>query len=107
MEEQGYDVIQAESGAAALAQLDTDDTVALLVTDLSMPGMDGVKLIREAQQQRPRLRAILLTGYAGETTLLAMNGALSGSFTLLRKPISGTELADRAAALLEGCRAAG
>ena len=107
MEEQGFDVVQAESGTAALAQLDIHDTVALLVTDLSMPGMDGVKLIREAQQRRPRLRAILLTGYAGETTLLAMNGALSGSFTLLRKPVSGAELADRAAALLEGCRAAG
>ena len=33
---------------------------------------------------------------------LAVSGALSGSFTLLRKPVSGMELTDRAAALLEG-----
>lgn len=106
LEEHGYSVASAESAADALAYLDAGEPVDVLVTDLSMPGMDGVKLIGEAQRQRPRLRAILLTGYAGEATSLAVSGALSGSFTLLRKPISGAELADRAAALLEGCQVA-
>jgi CheY-like chemotaxis protein len=65
-----------------------------------MPGMDGIALIRAAQGRRPRLAAILLTGYAGEDALAA-GGAAAGLFTLLRKPIGGTQLADRLAVLLE------
>jgi CheY-like chemotaxis protein len=101
LEDQGYQVLQADGGEAALTVLEATDRVALLVTDLSMPGMDGVRLIREAQRRRPGLRAILMTGYVGEAASLAVSGALSGSFSLLRKPVSGMELADRAAALLE------
>jgi PAS domain S-box-containing protein len=102
LEDHGYRVIQAQDGDAALALLDSGEPVALLVTDLSMPGLDGVRLIREAQGRRPGLRAILMTGYTGDAAALAVSGALSGSFTLLRKPVSGMELTDRAAALLEG-----
>ncbi|MBX9699165.1 MAG: response regulator, partial [Acetobacteraceae bacterium] len=76
------------------------EAVQLLVTDLSMPGMDGLRLIEAAQGQRPGLRAILVTGYAGDAASLAVSGALSGAFTLLRKPVAGDELAERAAMLL-------
>jgi CheY-like chemotaxis protein len=62
--------------------------------------MDGLALIRAAQQQRPGLPAVLLTGYAGDGAALAVGGALSGSFSLLRKPVSGAQLADRITALL-------
>jgi CheY-like chemotaxis protein len=63
--------------------------------------MDGLALIRAVQAQRPGLPAVLLTGYAGDGAALAMTGAIAGSFTLLRKPVSGEQLADRVAALLE------
>ena len=50
------------------------------------------------RQIRPRLPAILLTGFATEETGLAVGG----SFTVLRKPVSGKALAERIAVVLEG-----
>ena len=52
------------------------------------------------QRRQPGLPAILITSYAGEAASLAIGNALDGTFTLLRKPVSGIDLADRAATLL-------
>lgn len=98
LEAAGYVVVAAESGLAALAHMDAGMRVDVVVSDLSMPGMDGIALIREAQGRRPGLPAILLTGFATEAAGLA----LGGTFTLLRKPIEGTALAERVAVLIEG-----
>jgi CheY-like chemotaxis protein len=97
----GFEVIDAPSGALALAAIEAGEHVDLLVSDLSMPGMDGLTLIRAAQEKRMELPAILLTGYAGDAATLALGDAASGSIYLLRKPITGSELADRAAMMLE------
>jgi PAS domain S-box-containing protein len=98
--DRGYHVILAESGAGALALLDEGEQVDMLVTDLSMPGMDGVTLIGAVQQRHPLLPAILLTGYAGEATTLAIGNKVDGPATLLRKPVSGAQLADNVAMML-------
>lgn len=97
----GYDVVQANEGVLALKLLDAGEAVDVLVSDLAMPRMDGIALIRAAQDRRPRLPAVLLTGYAGESAALAVGEAVGRSFTLLRKPIGGADLADRLAMLLE------
>jgi PAS domain S-box-containing protein len=102
LQAEGYSVLTAESADAALAQLDAGAAVDVMVSDLSMPGMDGVTLIREVHKRRPRLPAILLTGYATNAMEIAVGGAVSGAFTLLRKPIDGKVLGERAAVLLEG-----
>jgi CheY-like chemotaxis protein len=65
-----------------------------------MPGMDGLTLIQEARRRRPELPALLLTGYADAGVRLAVEAADAGRTALLRKPVSGTALAERAAALL-------
>ncbi len=96
----GYTVIPVASGAAALALLDAGERVDALVSDLSMPGMDGVALIRAAQERRPDMPAVLLTGYAGDVTAFAVGKSFTGPFSLLRKPISGMLLADGVAMLL-------
>ncbi len=100
-DELGFEMLVAQSGEEALALLSSGQRVDALVTDLSMPEMDGVTLIRAAQTQRPSLPAVLLTGYAGDGTALAVSGAMSGSFTLLRKPISGAQIAERVVALVK------
>jgi PAS domain S-box-containing protein len=105
MEASGFVVLLAESAAVALAVLDRNEGVDVLVTDLSMPDMDGVSLIREAQRRRAGLPAILLTGFATNATELAVGGAISGTFSLLRKPIQGQHLAERVAVLLEAASA--
>jgi hypothetical protein len=50
----------------------------------------------------PHLPAILMTGFAGEATGLALGGQVEGAYSLLRKPVAGLEMAERIAVLLEG-----
>jgi PAS domain S-box-containing protein len=100
LEDSGYTVLPADSGATALARLAAGERVDILVSDLTMPTMDGLTLIRAAQEWQPGLPAVLLTGYAGDGATLAVGGAISGTFSLLRKPVTGVQLADRINALL-------
>ena len=60
----GADVLPACTGFAALAYLDTEPRIDALVTDLSMPGMDGIELVRRlrAHPSRSNIPAIALTG---------------------------------------------
>jgi signal transduction histidine kinase/ActR/RegA family two-component response regulator len=97
LEAAGYAVETVLGGQEALARLEGGAVVDLLVSDLSMPGMDGLATIRAAQRRRPGLRAILLTGFA--TDVAAGGGA---SYTLLRKPITAAELARQAALAMSG-----
>jgi len=98
--DQGYDVLQAGGSAAALAVMEAREPVDLLLSDLSMPGMDGIALIQEARCRKPGLPAILLTGYATDAAELVANGAAEGSFSLLRKPVTGSQLAHRISTML-------
>ncbi len=95
----GFEVLEAADGADALA-LSSSEHVDAVVTDLSMPGVDGLAVIRGVQARSPGLPAVLLTGYAGDETSLALSGAMSGTFSLLRKPVSEVQLLDRIRALL-------
>ena len=101
LEDEGFAIRATGEGSLALAWLDGGEAVDLVVADLSMPGMDGLTLIREVQRRRPHLPAILLTGFATNAAEIAVNGAMSGAFTLLRKPVSGAVLVERATALLD------
>jgi len=101
MELEGFTVLAVESAAAALAVLDRNEGVDVLVSDLSMPDMDGVSLIQEAQRRRPGLPAILLTGFSTSAADIAVDAAGGGTFSLLRKPIQAHVLAARVAELLD------
>ncbi len=94
LEDAGYSVLVAANGSEALALLVTGEAVDVLITDLSMPGMDGLAVIRGAQECRPGLPALLLTGYAGDGAAMAVGEAVTGSFSLLRKPIHLHDLID-------------
>ena len=100
--ERGWQVEQVADAATALARL-RENPPDLLVTDLAMPGMNGLALIRAARQEVPGLPAVLLTGFLGDGA--AAQAALAeamrdGPFALLRKPIDTRDLAARAEALL-------
>ena len=56
LEDAGFAVLAVGNGAEALALLEAEEPVDVLVSDLSMPGMDGLALIREAHVRRPGLR---------------------------------------------------
>jgi CheY-like chemotaxis protein len=95
LREYGFEVVEAEDGETALALLRTSEPIDALVTDRSMPGLDGVSLIRRAKALRPGLPAILLTGFAGEANEIA-----SGEFAVLRKPAAAAALLDRLSKIL-------
>jgi CheY-like chemotaxis protein len=101
--EAGHTVAAVGSAAEALAKLDAGETADLLVSDLTMPGMDGLELIREAQARRPGLPAVLITGDPAEVAALNDDDArAAAAFQLMHKPVSGAHLLDRITAMLEG-----
>jgi signal transduction histidine kinase/CheY-like chemotaxis protein len=100
LEEAGYTVLAVADGTEALDLLRSPVAIDILVTDLSMPGIDGLVVIRQAQRERPGLPAVLLTGYAGHGAQLAVGESVSGAFALVRKPVTAAQLADRIEALL-------
>jgi CheY-like chemotaxis protein len=101
LQDAGMIVSPCESGGHALAHLDRGEAVDVLVSDLSMPVMDGLSLIREAKRRRPRLPAILLTGFSTNVADITRDGEFDGPFLLLRKPVSGSTIVERVASLLE------
>jgi CheY-like chemotaxis protein len=64
LEEHGLEIVQAKSGAEALAVLEQDRRIDLLFTDVMMPGMDGFTLAERARAARPDLKVLYTTGYA-------------------------------------------
>ncbi len=60
--ENDYEVDFSLNSTSALDML-SENGYDLLVTDLNMPGMDGIELIRRAQESKPALKSIILTGY--------------------------------------------
>jgi len=80
----GQEVIEAESGAAALNGLETTP-VDLVFTDLGMPEVTGWDVARAAKARRPDLPVVLLTGWGDQTALEAPMGA--GVDRVLTKPV--------------------
>jgi excisionase family DNA binding protein len=104
MLESTYDVEVAPDGDAAIRLLrEPDAHYDLLISDLNMPGMDGLTLIREAQRINPELTAIVITGYSTESSAIeALNLGVAGYLT---KPF-GTAQVLAAAAKALGVRPA-
>lgn len=63
LEELGYGVVQATNGLEALALLDDDPDLDVMVTDIRMPGMSGIELSDLAGVRSTRLKIILMSGY--------------------------------------------
>lgn len=66
----GYDVGLAEHGVAALKVL-ADRRIDVVISDIRMPEMDGVSLLREIRAQYPMIRVIMITGYVTLENALA------------------------------------
>ncbi len=93
----GHDVSVAADGAEAARLLDRYQ-VDVLITDLKMPGMDGMDLLRKVRAEQPEVEVIILTAHGTVDT--AVTAMKIGAFDYLQKPISGPDelsvLVDRA-----------
>jgi len=99
----GFCPIQAADAAQALMIMRERSDIDALVTDLSMPGADGITLIRQARTIYPGLPAILLTGYAEEAS--SVSTIAGGNFHVLRKPVESDRLTEQVFLLIAQARA--
>ncbi|WP_050421946.1 ATP-binding protein [Bradyrhizobium tropiciagri] len=92
IESLGYTTLAANSGAEALAVLDSGAPVDLLFTDVIMPGaMNGRDLATEAERRRPGLRVLFTSGYTENA--IDQDGKLEQGILFLGKPYSRAQLA--------------
>src|ERR1700675_64008 len=83
--DEGYETVGATSGAEGLKALETHDFDVLL-SDLMMPGMDGIQLLRKALDIDPNLVGIIMTGQG--TIPSAIQAMKVGAFDYLLKPFN-------------------
>ena len=93
LETLGYNVFQAAEAQSALRILDEHPGIALLFTDVGLPGLNGRKLAEEARRRSPSLKILYTTGYASNAVV--HNGILDAGVELLSKPFTTDALAHK------------
>ena len=94
----GHEVVAATDGLEALAALDSDESFDLLLTDIVMPGMDGIELSRTATKRHPKLKVMFITGFAG--VALGKRNPAHEKARVLSKPFHLKDLVDQVESLL-------
>jgi two-component system response regulator HydG len=87
--QEGFDVVLAEDGPSAIACFE-DVGADVLVTDLRMPGMDGIEVMRRVREMNPDVVAVLATSSADVAT--AVRAMQEGAEHYLTKPVQMDEL---------------
>ena len=93
----GYEVWEAPNAQEALAILDVQAEIVLMLTDIKMPGMDGYQLAEASLQKRPELKIMLMTGYSQAPLPRKMADM---GISVLQKPFDIDRLPERAAEVL-------
>jgi len=89
LQKQEFDVTAVENGSDALRALKAE-RFDLLLSDIRMPGMDGLELLEQATKAQPDLKVILITAHA--TVAQAVQAVKLGAFDYITKPFEDDEL---------------
>ncbi len=92
LERRGFAIGLAGNGAEALEIL-ADDPAAVVVSDVKMPGMDGLELLQRIRDEHPETEVILLTGQASVDD--GVTGLKADAFDYLAKPVATDHLAGK------------
>jgi DNA-binding NtrC family response regulator len=101
LEKNGYYVETFDDGGGALRRLE-EKNFDIVVTDLRMPGLDGMQLLEQVLARVKKVKIILITGYA--TIEIAREALVKGAFDFIAKPFKPNDLREviaRAARELE------
>jgi two-component system response regulator PilR (NtrC family) len=98
---EGYDVLVASDGATAIAALERGQ-VDLLISDIKMPDMTGIDVLRAAKTVDPTLPAIMMTAFASQDT--AIEALRLGACDYMIKPFNVDELKVKVREKLESRR---
>ena len=101
LKREGYDVLLAENGKTALAALERG-TVDLLISDIKMPDMTGIEVLRGAKSLDPTVEAIMMTAFASQET--AIEALRLGACDYVIKPFDVDELKVKVREKLESRR---
>ena len=85
----GYDVLTAEDGEKGLAQL-REHHIDLIITDLKMPRVDGMTLLKRALEEEPELPVVMITAHGTIDT--AVEALKLGAFDFVTKPFDKDEV---------------
>ncbi|MDR3537020.1 MAG: response regulator [Acetobacteraceae bacterium] len=91
LESLGYKVVATKDASVALSALDTYPDIALLFTDVELPGLNGQELAREALRRRPGLAVVYTTGYPSNA--IRHRELLDRAVKVISKPFALEELA--------------
>lgn len=84
-DELGYDISQADNGTTGLEKA-LEENHELVILDMSLPGCDGLELLRSLKESKPNVPVIIITGYASmQTALQAMK---LGAYDYITKPFN-------------------
>jgi PAS domain S-box-containing protein len=100
----GYQVVEADSGEAALEQLGTMTPPDLLLTDVVLPGIDGRELARRVTLDHPNARVLYMSGYP--TALRTADGFQIPGVEVIEKPFTAQMLLTRVRQVLGSSKAA-
>jgi len=89
---EGYEVEAVSNGRSALERLE-QNRFRLLVTDLKMPGMSGLEVLKAIRSCQPELPVVLITGYAAIDN--AVEAMKNGATDYLAKPFANEELINK------------
>ena len=85
----GYNVVQAGNGQDALKLFDKGD-IDVVLTDVMMPGMDGIELLKKIKQKEPTIVVIVMTGFAEKDVIL--NALKADADDFISKPLNLLQL---------------
>ncbi len=93
LHKRGLEMLTAFGGQEALALLDSDDTIEVVILDIRMPGMDGMQTLKEIKGRHPLVEVIMLTAHG--TVESGIEGMKQGAFDYLLKPCDIAQLLDK------------
>lgn len=80
----------AHNGQEAMEKLDEDDEISMVISDINMPVMDGLTLLKQLNESKPNIRSVIVSAYGDMNNIrTAMN---SGAFDFVTKPIDFNDL---------------
>lgn len=100
IEQAGHTVIAADGGAVGLSKF-AEERPDLVLTDIIMPGRDGLEVISEISSADPDARVVAMSGGAlGTTAVSCLDAAMQlGTMAVLKKPFRLTQLME----VIDGC----
>ncbi len=102
LENDGHQVFEASDGEAGMALLEREPA-DVVITDIFMPGMDGIQTLREIRKRFPAIKVIAMSG--GDSTGmmdLRRDAELLGAVKSLQKPFNARDIVDLVQTVLKG-----